>query len=484
MDNKENAKNNLYPPVVTVLGHVDHGKTSLLDALRKSDFAEGEYGGITQSIGASSVVIETEEKKRKITFIDTPGHEAFAKMRGRGAEVCDIALLVVSAVDGVMPQTKESIKVLLESKIPFIVVLTKADLATKNLQKTIKQLLQEGIMLEGMGGNVPFLEVSAKTGQNIKELLELIILVFDLHKTDEDLESQDPRAVVIESRLDSKKGVVATAVIKKGILQLRDELYSDGLSFKVRQLLDDKGQKITEAGPGEAVEILGMQSVPEVGSIINSQASSEKKETEKPLSREMTYQNLSSAKKEGLALILATDTKGSLEAILASLPKKAQVLTSKTGEITEADILMAKSTGALVLGFNSRIRPEVERLAEAEKVLVKNYKIIYEMLDEVEDVLEGKRLAQMEQIFGKARVIAKFPFEKSWALGINVLEGRVAKGDKVRLMRNDNTIGESLIASLRVGKNPVSKVEKNHEAGLVLQSGLDFQVGDMLIFHN
>lgn len=473
-----------YPPVVAVLGHVDHGKTSLLDAIRQTSIAEREHGGITQKIGASSVTTLHDGQKRKITFIDTPGHEAFSKMRGRGAIACDIGLLVVSSTDGVMPQTRESINVLKASGVPLIVVLTKSDLQTKNPEKVKGQIVREGLMLEGMGGDIPVIEVSSKTKENIQELLDLILLVQELHATDKATTTSSDHpllAIVIESKLDQKMGPRATVVVKDGTLKPRDELFSSTGKFKVRNLLDDLGKVVEKASVGDAVEILGFLQVPEVGSMIRDTMDDAVEKTSIEPATVKAYQPNSN--KEELALILLADTQGSLEAITAGISDKARIITQKTGEMTEADILLAKSTGAFVIGFNSKIRPEVATLARTEKVLTKNYTVIYELLSEIADAIEGKELSMMEQIFGTAKVLAKFPFEKTFVLGVAVLDGRIAKGDRARIMRGDEVIGETQITSLRVGKNPLSKVEKGNEAGIIISPVLDFQVGDMVISH-
>lgn len=472
-----------FPPVVAVLGHVDHGKTSLLDTIRKTAVAERESGGITQRIGASGVTITHEGKPRTITFIDTPGHEAFTSMRGRGAQAADIGILVVSASDGVMPQTQESIQVLKQAGIPFIVALTKADLETAIPEKVKQQLLKEEVMLEGYGGDVPVIEVSAKTNLNIKELLDLILLVQDLHADlYKDRGKEAPvKAIVIESKLDQKAGPRGTVVIKNGTIRARDVLYIDDTASKVRSLMNAEGKQVQEATVGEAVEVLGFVKVPPVGSVVTSGKQAAKAEavsTEAP----KPY----SAMKQGveLSVVLLADTLGSLEAIHYALPKGLDIIAEKTGEVTEADILLAKSTGSVVLGFNTKIRPDVEKLAITEKVLAKNYTVIYEMLDEIRDVIEGRAQACIEQVYGQARILASFPYEKATVLGVSVQEGRIARGDKVRLVRGEETIGESTITSLRQGKDQTSKVEKGQEAGIIITPALDFEVGDVVISHS
>lgn len=478
-----------FPPVVAVLGHVDHGKTTLLDAIRSSSIAEREKGGITQKIGASAIEIMHEGNPRWITFIDTPGHEAFTKMRGRGVQAADISLLVVSSADGVKPQTKESIKALLDAQTQFIVVLTKSDLPTKNPEKAKQELIQEGIQLEGYGGDVPCIEVSAKTNHNIKELLDLIILLFDMHKpenyAEKISETAQLSAIVIESKLDNRAGAKATVVIKNGKMAVREDVQVEGQIFKIRMLLNTLGKPVQTATIGEAVEILGFLTVPNVGSIITDKSQAEAltpNAVTQVLKKELVYQKVE--KHKGISVVLVADSRGSLEAIDNALPEGIRIVLQKSGEVTEADIMMAKSTGGIVLSFNTKLRPDIINFAYTEKVLLRNYEIIYELLDEVSDALEGKLQSQMEQTFGIAKILQKFPFEKTYAFGISVQEGRIARGDRLRVLRGETVIGETTIQSLRVGKNPTSKVEKGNEAGLVLNGALDIQTGDVILSHS
>lgn len=508
---QEDDLSKYYPPVVAVLGHVDSGKTTLLDTVRKTDVAAREHGGITQKIGASSIEIEHEGKARKITFIDTPGHEAFIKMRARGFQAADIVLLVVSSSDGIMPQTRESIELLKSSKTPFIAVLTMADLATKNVEKVKGQLKKAQVLLEEQGGEVPVIEVSAKENKNIKELLDLILLVWDLK---EHKELPTFKGIIIESKLDPKKGPLATLVIKGGTLKLRDEISSDGTKARVKSIINNQSQSLSSAGIGEAVEVLGFEKVPKVGALVSSgrpttlqddarrasiqdqsitpSSLSESRHTDQSLKISDTGPTFSSlasgqppipAIPDLLKVILVADSQGSLEAIEDKLSSKISILLAKTGEIEASDILFAKSVGAIILGFNIKIRPQIAKLAENEKVLTRSYSLIYEMLSEVEDFLEGKAEALEEKILGKAKVLASFPYERKKVLGVAVLEGRVAKGDRVRLTRDDQIIGESMISSLKIGKEPASKVEQGQEAGILLTSELDFNLGDVLISH-
>ncbi|MCL4397774.1 GTP-binding protein [Patescibacteria group bacterium] len=448
------------PPIIVVLGHVDHGKTTLLDAIRSADVASKEYGGITQGIGAYQV--ETPDGK-KLTFIDTPGHEAFSQMRSRGANVADIAILVVAANDSVMPQTAESIKIIQAAKIPYIVAINKIDLPEANFDKVVKDLLRHNVLLETYGGSVPFIKISAKKKEGIKELLDLIGLVADIAEI-----KSDPNGplefAVIESKLDKNRGPVATLVIRSGSLKVGQEITIDNQTSKIRALIDYQGKNIAEAGPGTPVEVLGLQKVPPVG------AAKEAKPQVK-------------AEEGALNLILKTDTLGSLEALSAQIPANVNVLQSGTGEISEADVLLAKPTKAIILGFNVRVAPAATKLAQTEKVLVRTYKIIYELLDELKDAAAGMLAPETtEEVLGTGEIIAEFPYEKMRVAGTKVTDGRVARGDLVRVTRRvsgENTaVGESKIKSLRTGKEETNKVEKGKECGILLEPQIDFRAGD------
>lgn len=469
-----------FPPVVAVLGHVDHGKTSLLDAIRKTNIASREHGGITQKIGASTIEIIHDNQKRRITFIDTPGHEAFTKMRGRGAQVADICLLIVAVDDGVKPQTKESIQIIQNAKVPFIVVLTKADVPDKNPEKIKQQIVRENILLEGYGGDIPVIEVSSRTGENIKELLDLILLVMDVNPITGKASENPLKAVVIESKQDAKTGPKASVVVKDGSLNVKDEIVAGEAEAKVRALISDTGSQVQSVTVGEAVEVLGFKEVPAVGSIVLNKSEKDQHNVS-PSNRSANPQL---ADENAISLILCADTQGSLEAVVNAMPQNVRLISQKTGEISEGDILFAKSTGAIILTFNIKLKADIVRFALNEKVLLKNYTIIYELLEELGEVVEGKRLSLLEQVYGVAQILASFPFEKSQVLGISILEGRIARGDKVRLVRNEETIGESNIVSLRQGKETTSKVEKGQEAGILISPFLDFKVGDLVVSHS
>jgi translation initiation factor IF-2 len=487
MDSKKikNASHTIYPPVVAVVGHVDHGKTTLLDTIRKTNIAFREHGGITQKIGASQIEVNHEGNVRRITFIDTPGHEAFFNMRGRGVAAADIGLLIVSSVDGVMPQTKESIKLLKDSKIPYIVVLTKIDDPQKLPDKAKQQLQKEEVNLEEYGGDVPLIEVSAKNSTNITKLLDLILLVYDLKREANFYPFTETGAfmgIVIESSMDQNSGPKATVVVKNGKIKLRDEVYSKDIRGKVRNLISDRGN-LHEASVGDAVEISGFEKVPFVGSVITN--------TQKP-QEELVYKQdevknldpFEEIDEHLLSIVLCADNQGSLEAIKNSITSGVKFVIEKTGEIEVSDVLFAKSTGSIILGFNVKIKPEIANLARTEKVLVKQYTIIYELISEIMDFVQGKLDSLKEEVYGIAKILASFPFEKTKVCGIKVSEGRLAKSDKVRLIRNDEIVGESRLQSIRQGKEQVSKIETGEEGGVILSPYLDFTIGDVLISHN
>jgi translation initiation factor IF-2 len=422
-------------------------------------------------------------------------------MRGRGVQAADIGLLIVSSVDGVKPQTIESINLLKNSKIPFIVVLTKSDDPNKLPDKAKDQLIKADVKLENYGGDVPFIEVSAKENTNIKELLDLILLVYEVkkHANFYPFTKTGPfMGIVIESKMDKQSGPRATLVIKNGVLKLKDEVYSDSLQTqqssnsqekgKVRNLISDTGKSLIEASVGQAVEVLGFEKVPVIGSVVTHTP-----QEVKPLVYKQDVQDqeipavlspFDNPDQNVLSVVLCADTLGSIEAITNSIPEKVRFLVQKTGDIEVSDILFAKSTGAIVLGFNIKVKPEILKLAKTEKVLVKTYGIIYEMIDEISDFVQGKLESLQEEILGIGKVLAKFPFDKTFVCGVKVQEGRIAKGDKVRILRDDLVIGESHVNSIRKGKEQTSKAEAGEEAGIILSPFLDFTIGDMLISHS
>jgi translation initiation factor IF-2 len=454
------------PPIIVILGHVDHGKTTLLDYLRKSNVAAREAGGITQNI--SSFQVQTKADNL-FTFIDTPGHAAFSQMRSRGSKIADIALLIISGTDGIMPQTKQSIDFINASKIPYIVTITKSDLPGYDADKVKTQLTDMGVVVEDFGGPVPAVNVSAKTGEGIPELLDVISLVSSLNPPRSDV-SGVLDLVVLESRMDSKKGPVAVVLVKNGTLKIGQELFQKESVGKVRAIISSAGSSEQQALPSAPVELLGLTKIPEVGSQISSA----------PLTAaKAPAASVPVGAVEGkLNVILRTDVAGSLEAILASFTPEINVVSSGTGDVTENDIMLAKVSRARVLCFNVRISSSVSKLAEVEKVALDQFKIIYEMLDSLDKLLHTK---STETILGKAAVAAQFKIGPDKIAGCKCTEGVITKSDTVRLMRGEAIIGQSRIKSLRTGKTEVETVKTGLEFGAILSPFLDFKIGDSII---
>ncbi|MDO8498721.1 MAG: GTP-binding protein [bacterium] len=472
------------PPVVTILGHVDHGKTTLLDFIRQTTVAAREVGGITQATSAYQV----EHQGKLITFIDTPGHAAFEKMRARGAKLADIAILVVAVDDGVMPQTVEAIKHIKSAGIPMIVALNKVDLPGIDVkvqtEKIKKQLSDKEVLIEEYGGDVPLVPVSAKTGQGVPELLETITLVAEIHELKGD--SQKPaEGIIIESRLDKFRGPVATVLVRDGTLKRGDKMAVGEASGKVRGMTDWSGKIVDKAGPSMPVEVLGFEKVPPVGVNLGEVKGAEGNGKAKAVS---LIERLKETGSEVLNVVVKADKQGSLEAITTALEKfneekqLVKVLSSGTGDITYSDIGLAVASKAIVLGFNVKVVPTAQRLAEVNNVLIRTYNIIYELLDEMEDVVEGiLQPGKVEEVFGRAQIIAEFPYGKGEKIaGCKILEGTISKGPKVRLVRDGEVVGEMKIKSLKRLKEEVSKVEKGQECGMIFDTAIEFTPGDIV----
>jgi translation initiation factor IF-2 len=455
------------PPIIVILGHVDHGKTTLLDYLHKSNTAAREPGSITQHI--RSFQLQTTDYGL-LTFIDTPGHAAFSAMRDRGSHVADLAVLVIAADDGVMPQTKESLEFIKSSGIPFIVAISKIDLPTADADHVKTQLTENQVVVEDFGGEVPAVLISAKTGQGITDLLEMIHLVTSLNPPQADL--QGPlELVVLESRLDSQKGPLATVVVKNGTLNVGQELFQAGLIGKARALIDPEGQNIKSALPAQPVQILGLTLVPEVGTSISDRSVS--------VVVSMKQSNHEAMNPDSkLNLILRADFAGSLEAILGALPPEVNVLFSGTGDVTENDILQARPPGAQVIGFNSKVSHSISKLAQTEKVTVQTFNIIYELLDYLDKQINS---APVETVVGRAQVLADFKINSDRIAGCRCLEGTISKSAHVRLERAGQVIGSTRIKSLKVGKTDTPLVKSGVEFGAVFAPYVDFKIGDDII---
>ena len=476
-------------PIVTILGHVDHGKTTLLDFIRKSSVAAKEHGGITQHIGAYQV----EHDGKLITFIDTPGYAAFEKMRSRGAKVADIAVLVVAIDDGIMPQTDEAIKHIKTSKVPLIVAINKIDLPDINtkvqLEKIKKQLSDREILVEEYGGDVPIVPISAKSGEGVDKLLEMILLVSEMHeiKADPNLPAV---GVVIEATLDKFKGAIATLLIRNGSLKKGDSVLIGGVKGKIRGMFDYSGKPVEEAGPSMPVEVLGLEAVPQVGAVLGEDAQILETEAIRSL-----VDKLKAKDEKTLKIIIKADKQGSLEAIQASLEKfnletlpagrqgkVIEYIFIGVGDIGEENVRLAATVGAIVVGFNVKVAPRAQQMAETEHVLIRTYNIIYELLDEVEDVVTTLlEVGQLEEVFGKANIIAQFPYGKGEKIaGSRMVEGIIAKGQRIRVVREGVLVGETKLKSLKKVKEEVNKVEKGNDCGMLFDPALDFQIGDVV----
>ncbi len=475
------------PPVVTILGHVDHGKTTLLDFIRKTNVTEKEYGGITQKIGAYEITTDFKDyKTNKITFIDTPGHEAFSQLRSRGANVADIALLLIDGKDSVMPQTGESISHIKAAKIPFIVVINKVDLPEANPEKVKNDLLRYQVMVEGKGGQIPVVLVSAKTGQGIKELLEDILLIANDLNLTFDLDNP-PQAFIIETKKD-RRGIVVSAVIKEGKIRIADTLFASGKKIKVRSIYNDIGQNISEVIPSTPFELLGFNELPEVGSKIeivkqqNQQVKSAANDKAKPFSLEAILNTAPEEKR--LSIIIKTDSQGSLEAIEESIKnnKDIEVTLKGVGEISKSDIFLAKATKSIIIGFGVNPTAEAKDLAKQEKIIIKTYKIIYELLDEITEVasLIKEKEEKEKNLKGEAKILANFVIEQETVFGVKVSKGKFNLNDPLECHRENKLIGKTKLVSLRIRAKVVSEVKKGQEAGMMFYPKLDIRVGDVV----
>lgn len=455
-------------PIVVVLGHVDHGKTTLLDAIRSTSVASKEAGGITQAIGAS--VIETKDGKR-ITFIDTPGHAAFGKMRGRGAKVADIAILVVAQDDGVQPQTKEAIQIIRDAKIPFLVAGTKSDVPGVSEEALKGQLEKEQIFFEGRGGDVPFVSVSARNNTGLTELIEMLILMAEVSDLKGDPKA-DLESVVIESNKE-KMGTVATIVVRNGTIKVGDTIFAEEVECKVRGIFDDKGTAIKEVLPGYPAKIIGFSEVPPVGALVTKDSH----EAVKVATGPKNFFDLRRLKDDEIPVIIKASNAGALEAIIASLPPKVIVVDSGVGEITSSDIISAKTGNAYIFAFETKIPNDIAKLAEAEKIKIARFDIIYELLQNIEEIIKKGKVEEL----GKAEVVAIFPFNDKKVAGSKVINGRISKGDHLILMRADKEVGRAKAISLRKVKAEVSSVGQSEEFGVITEPQLDFVKGDVIV---
>lgn len=459
------SEKNLRPPVVSVLGHVDHGKTTLLDAIRKTSVAKKEAGGITQKIGAS--VVETKDGK-EITFIDTPGHAAFSKMRSRGANAADIVILVVAADDGVKPQTKEAIEHIKKAEVPYIVALTKTDLPGANIEQAKGQLEKEGVLFEGRGGDVPVVSVSAKEDKGINDLLEMINLVSEVNEIKGDPKAS-LQAIVIETGKE-KQGNVVSVVVKDGSLHVGDEIFVEAEKAKVRGLFDWEEERIKEVYPGFPAQILGFGFLPPVGSVVTGKKNGEMKTSQKK-------REVKEVKEGEIPVVIKAQSKGSLEAVLSNLPEKIIVVDSGVGDVAESDVFMAKAASARIFVFESKASSSVKKLAETERVKIEQFNIIYELFDRLEELLKEKEL----KTEGEAEVVDIFPFNKKKVAGCKVKKGRIIKANPLLVMRNGEKIKKVKIISMKKQKQDIEEAKEGEECGIIFVPQLDFKVGDVLV---
>ncbi|MEX2210831.1 MAG: translation initiation factor IF-2 [Gaiellaceae bacterium] len=490
------------PPVVTIMGHVDHGKTTLLDAIRHANVVATEAGGITQHIGAYQV----EHGGRKITFIDTPGHEAFTAMRARGAKVTDIAVLVVAADDGVMPQTKESISHARAADVPIVIAVNKIDVPDANPTRVMTQLAEDGLQPEEWGGTTQFSQVSAKERENLDDLLERILLVADAELELTANPNAHASGPIIESRLDIGRGPVATMLVQRGTLKVGDAIVAGDAWGKVRALYNYKGEKVKEAGPGDPVEILGFEHPPAAGEQCRvveherdardlAEKRGERLRREQHAQRggrgvslERLFAEIQEGEVRELNLVVKADVQGSLEAVQGELAKiqhpevGVQVIHQGVGGITEGDVMLAAASNALVVGFNVRPNVDARQAAEREGVEIRTYRVIYQLTDEIQQALVGMLAPlEREEILGEAEVRATFKVSRLGTIaGCMVTSGTVRRNAQVRIVRDGAVIHETSISQLKRFKDDVREVAEGFECGILLDGFNDVKEGDVL----
>ena len=493
---KGKAKLSVRPPVVTVMGHVDHGKTTLLDVIRKTNVTAREAGAITQHIGAYQALVDG----RKITFLDTPGHEAFTAMRARGAQATDIVTLVVAADDGVMPQTVEAIDHARAAKVPIVVALNKIDKPDANPERAKQQLADLGLVIEEWGGDTVLVPISAKQGQGIPDLLENLFLVADILELKADPDSA-AEGVVIEAKLDKTKGPLATLLVQKGTLKRGDVVVAGSAWGKIRAMFDDQGKQIQKAEPSTPVEVLGLDEVTTSGdrftvltnerearSIVEKQKHARLRPT---LSLSVLSSQIGEGRIKELNIVLKTDVEGSIEPIRTSIERlgtersKPRVIHAASGSIIESDVLLASASGGIIIGFNTPTSPGAAQLANVEGVGIHHYDVIYKLTEDVDKTLKG----MLEPIYadvlsGRAEIRAVFPRSKLGKIaGLYVVEGKASRDAHVKVLRQGKVIHESRVTSLKRYKEDASEVSAGLECGLGVEGTADFQVGDIIEFY-
>jgi len=493
---KVKGKLSVRPPVVTVMGHVDHGKTTLLDVIRKTNVTAREAGAITQHIGAYQALVDG----RKITFLDTPGHEAFTAMRARGAQVTDIVVLVVAADDGIMPQTVEAINHAKAAKVPIVVAINKIDKPEANPERVKQQLADLGLVVEEWGGDTICVPISAKQGKGISDLLENLFLVADILELKAD--SDSPAAgIVIEAKLDKTKGPLATFLVQKGTLRRGDIVVAGGTWGKVKAMFDDKGKQVHKAEPSTPVEVLGLNEVAKSGDhfivLLNEHEARsivEKQKYARPrttLSLSAISSQISDGQIKELNIVLKTDVEGSIEPIKTSIERlgtekiKARVIHAASGSITESDVLLASASKGIIIGFNTSTAPGATQLANAEAVGIQHYDVIYKLIEDVDRTLKGMlEPTYADVLSGRAEVRAVFPRGRLGKIaGVYVVEGKVSRDAQVKILRQNKVICESRVSSLKRFKDDVAEVSAGLECGLGVEGVVDFQIGDIIEFY-
>ncbi len=499
---REERTGNLLPraPVVTVMGHVDHGKTSLLDAIRETEVAAGEAGGITQHIGA----YEAHADGRRIVFIDTPGHEAFTRMRARGAKVTDVVVLVVSADDGVMPQTEEAIAHARAANVPILVAINKIDKPEAQPERVKRQLSDRGLMPEEWGGDTVMVEVSAKTKQNLPRLLEMILLVSDLRELKADPDAP-ASGVVLESRMDRGRGPVATVLVQNGTLHVGDVFIVGAVYGKDRAMFNDRGQPIKDAGPSTPVEVLGLQGVPEAGDqfqvadeakarhiVEYRQAKQREASLAKTASGRLTldqlHEQLRAGEMKELPVVIKADVQGSVEVLSEMLPKisndqvKVEVIQASVGAVTESDVILASASNAIIVAFNVRPERKATELAQREGVDIRLHTIIYELLDELKKAVSGLLAPVIKETYlGRAEVRDTFRIKGAGVIaGCSVQDGLLKRDADVRVLRDNVVVYTGRLVSLRRFKEDVNEVRGGYECGAGISNFNDVKVGDVL----
>jgi len=483
-EKKENLQ--LRPPVVVVLGHVDHGKTAILDFIRKAKVAEKESGGITQHIGAYEII----EHGKSITFIDTPGHEAFSAMRSRGAKVADIAILVVAAEEGIKPQTKEAISHVKKSGIPMIVAINKIDKPEADPEKVKRELSQNDILVESMGGKTPAVEVSAKTGKGIAELLEVILLIAEMEELKGDIKKPG-QGVVVEAYLDSQRGPTATLLLRDGVLKQGDIVASRSTLGRIKILENFQGKQQTQALPSMPCIVIGFEKVPGVGEkfeiypdIEAAQRYLEKKEKKSEGGEVFVIEE----EKRVLNLILKADVRGSLEAIeevLKNLPQEKvilRMLKSEVGDIQENDIKLAKDSKARIIGFRVKVNSIAIKLAERENIQMMTFNIIYELVQRVRDLMEKRVMPEkVRNDLGKLKALVIFLTDKRRQIvGGKMIEGEIKKGTKIEVFRREELVGRGKLINLQKNKKDIERAGKGEECGILYEGDVKIEIGDIL----